>query len=634
MNTTDNADISGKQSAQQAFETHQNQKNNQQSFLSALFMGNFRQELIQSLSSQPNRNREEFRVFYTTMKHWLRSVDSDEIDRTGKIPAAIHESLVALGAFGMQIDPAFGGLGLSQIEYNMIMKLIASRDVNLTALISAHQTIALVLQNFGTEDQKKQYVPRLAKGAMAAFALSENDAGADPSKISASVQELPDGDGYMLNGEKVWTPNANASAFFVVIAKHDTAGERSAFIVDANSDGVEIAHSNQFMGMRALDNCVIRFTNVQIPSENLLWEKGKGSALAQITENYGRMALPACAAGSAKTCLEIARSWAAERKQWGRYLGHHESIAHKIANIAGYTFAMDAVADLAAKMTDNEPDIRMETAIAKLYNTEAVWGIIDDTLQIRSGRGYETAESQKNRGEQPVPVERLMRDWRISTIVHGSSEMMRVSIASEVLGKHYQKTSLLFDRKTSRKSKFAALPGFLTYYLQWYAKLALSVSIFPKYRSFGRLAKHVRFVERTSRKLARHTFHGVLRYGNRLEKRQAFLGRLVDIAAELFAITAVTHRAHQEFLQGNRNAANIADIFCRQSRRRIDLLFHELWKDNDRVNYKLGRQVLDKQFTWLEVGSAGVTCRDKTSKKNIQEEDPVVAEIMTSVFLN
>ena len=577
---------------------------NKPGFLRELFLGRLRMDLLFPFPEPKGIDRPEFQAFYTQLEALLREVDADEIDRKGKIPRDVIRKLAALGAFGMKIERKYGGLGLTQSEYNQVMKLLGSRDGNITALLSAHQSIGVPqpLALFGSDAQKEKYLPRIAKGAVSAFALTEPEVGSDPAKLAATVSESEDGEAFILNGEKLWCTNGTIAELLVVMARHAEDRAISAFVVEADWPGVEIVHHSRFMGLKALENAKIRFSNVRIPKENLIWKRGQGLKLALITLNTGRLALPATTTGTAKACLQICRQWANQRVQWGQPIGRHEAVTHKIADMAAHTFAMEAISDLATAMAEKGMDIRLEAAIAKLYNTEALWLIVDDTMQIRGGRGYETADSLRGRGEPGIPVERMMRDARINQIFEGSSEIMRLFIAREAVDKHLQISGGLLDPHNSLKTRLGLLPKIAWFYLRWYPPLWLGWSHWPRYGQFRRLAPQVRYIDRATRKLARQIFRGMLRHGPGLEKRQAFLGRIVDIGAELFAMAATVSKARKVFKEGDRNAVNLAILFCQGARRRIEANFKALWTNDDRAAYKIGRQVLDRQFTWLEQG--------------------------------
>jgi hypothetical protein len=385
-----------------------------------------------------------------------------------------------------------------------------------------------------------------------------------------------------------------------------TTGKKiTAFIVEREWPGVEVVQRLHFMGLKGIENGVIRFTNVKVPVENIIWGEGKGLKLALVTLNTGRLTLPASCVAGAKRCLEIVRKWGNERVQWGQPVGKHDAIAQKIGRMAADTFAMEAVSDLASLMADKGGyDIRLEAAIAKMWNTEIGWRIVDETLQIKGGRGYETADSLRSRGERPEPVERMVRDFRINLIFEGSSEIMRLFIAREAVDTHLKVAGALIDPKSSGKEKFQALLKSAGFYGLWYPKLWIPFLGWFGYGEFGALAKHMRFVERSSRKLARTLFHCMVRFGPKLEKRQAVLGRLVEIGAELLAISATCARAH---LMTRRNPSDpgpmeLADVFSQQARRRVETRFHEVWSNEDVATYATARRVLDDKYLWLEAG--------------------------------
>lgn len=442
------------------------------SFLKELFMGRFDYKLIHPFPNMKGMNDPEFLDLLEDYKNFLiNEVDSDKIDREGKIPQHIIEALKHMGMFGLKIPKEYGGRGLTQGEYNEILRVTATKDANIVALLSAHQSIGVPqpLMMFGTFQQKRKYLPWIARGAISAFALTEPDVGSDPAKLSTHV--VDHGDYYVLNGEKLWCTNGTIADVIVVMARHEEDESISAFIVEMKWPGVKVENRCHFMGLRALENGVLSFHNVRVPKENLLGQKGKGLKLALITLNTGRLSLPYAIAGVSKKCLEIAREWCREREQWGKPIYKHEAIATKIADLAANTFAMESIANLATALYDNNRDIRLEAAVAKLFCTETGWRGLDDLLQMRGGRGYETADSLRLRGESPIAIERAFRDFRINRIFEGTSEIMHLFIAREAVDKHLQVAGPLLNKKTPVSKKLMHLPKVIFFYFFWYLSL-------------------------------------------------------------------------------------------------------------------------------------------------------------------
>ncbi len=584
----------------------------QPSFMRELFLGDLRLDLIHPFPL-PGPERPEFAAFYTELKRFLKEeVDPVEIDATGEYPAHLLDGLRRMGAFGMKIPKEYGGLGFTHSEYQHVMQLLGSYDGSVVALLSAHQSIGVPqpVKLFGSDYLKKTYLPRCAKGDISAFALTEPQVGSDPARVATTAEKTPEGDAYTLNGRKLWCTNGTLAKLLVVMAVDPKTRKISAFVVETAWPGVKVEHRSRFMGLRALSNAVISFTSVRVPAENLIGKEGKGLKIALTTLNDGRLSIPNGSVGTAKACVEICRTWANERVQWGRPIGRHEAITHKISTMAANTYAMESIARLTTAMADRGGyDIRLEAAASKEWNSARCWEIVDETMQVRGGRGYETERSLEERGETPIGVERMMRDYRINKIFEGSSEIMHLFMAREMVDKHLQVAGAMADPDKTAGEKMAALPKMAGFYAWWYPSRWLGWGRWPRYSEFGRLATHLRFVERSGRKLARASFHGMLRYQARLQNKQAFLFRLVDVANELFAMAASVTRA-EALVRANapeaREAAALADLFCRLSRRRVHHLFDELWNNDDDLRYRAGIDVLKGRHEWLEKGTMGV----------------------------
>lgn len=577
------------------------------SFGKELFMGRLNLDLIHPHPQPTPEEKAKGEAFLARLEAFLRTVDPLEIERNGRIPDEVIAGLAGVGAFGMNIDERYGGVGLSQVYYNRALILAGSVHAALSTLLSAHQSIGVPkpLKYFGTEEQKNTYLPRVAAGEVSAFLLTEPDVGSDPARMSTTAIPTPDGQEYILNGTKLWITNGTIARIMVVMARvPPSEGHRggiTAFVLEADSPGVIIAKRNEFMGLRGIENAVIVLENVHVPAENMIGQEGRGLKIALTTLNTGRLSIPATAAGAGRYALKAAREFSRDRVQWGKPIGQHDAIAQKLAFIAATSFAIEAVAELGGALADQEQnDIRIEAAVAKLWCTEMAWQVVDAMIQVLGGRGYETAQSLAERGEKPVPAEQMLRDLRVSRIFEGSSEIMRLFIAREAVDQHLKVAGALAEMDSSAVAKARDALKAANFYARWLPKLNVGPGQNPtSYSEFGRLGQHLRFVERSSRRLARSTFYGMMRYQARLEQRQSYLFRLVDIGAELFAMSAAVVRAR---MLGTREAEELADLFCRQARARVQGLFHGLWHNEDDRSYRTAQRTLDGRYQFLEEG--------------------------------
>jgi hypothetical protein len=352
--------------------------------------------------------------------------------------------------------------------------LAGSANPAMGALLSAHQSIGVPqpLKLAGTEEQKQRFLPRLAGGEISAFYLTEPDVGSDPARMSATAEPLPDGSGYRLNGVKLWATNGTVATLLVVMARvprsEGRRGGITAFVVEGDSPGITVERRNQFLGLRGLENSVTRFHDVFVPVDNRIGEEGQGFRIALTTLNTGRLSLPASCVGAAKWCLAVAREWSRERVQMGRPIGEHEAISKKIAYIAASAYGLEAMLDMSCLLADDDRnDIRIESAIAKLYASELAWQVADELMQIRGGRGYETADSLKARGERPIAAEQLLRDLRINRIFEGATEIMHLLIAREAVDVHLSVAGDIIDPKAGAGRKARAFVRATGFYARW-----------------------------------------------------------------------------------------------------------------------------------------------------------------------
>jgi alkylation response protein AidB-like acyl-CoA dehydrogenase len=584
----------------------------QPSFGKELFLGNLRLDLIHPQPAPDPAGTAKAQAFHARLRAFLTEhVDPLQIERDARIPDEVLQGLKDLGALGMKIPEEYGGLGLSQVAYNQALALAGTWHSSLATLLSAHQSIGLPqpLRAFGSEAQKREWLPKVARTHVSAFLLTEPDVGSDPARMTTAAVSTEDGTGYRITGTKLWATNGAIADVVVVMAvvpeQQGHKGGITAFICPADAEGVTVEARNAFMGLRGIENSVTRFDDVLVPAENVIGGEGKGLKIALATLNTGRLSLPAICAATTKHALKIAREWAAERRQWGRPIGEHDPVAQHLAFIAGTAFGLEAVVDVSSRLADDQRnDVRIEAALAKLYGSELGWQAVDAMIQVRGGRGYETAASLAARGEKPVPAEQLLRDMRINRIFEGSTEIMHLLIAREAVDQHLQAAGGVLDPQAPVADKLRDAVKAGGFYASWFPKLAVGDGLKPgAFAEFGSLAPHVRYVERASRKLARSTFYLMGRHQAGLEHKGHLLGRIVDLGAELYAIACACVHAQtiaREHPERGEGAAELAGLFAQQARRRADVLFHELWANDDDAQRSAAGKVLAGRYTWFE----------------------------------
>lgn len=586
------------------------------SFVAHLFMGRWRPGKIAPLTEVDADEKVRADRFLAELAAFLQAkVDGDLIDRTGEIPDEVMAGLARLGCYGIKVPRSYGGLGFSQTTYGRACQLIASHCTNTFAHLSIHQSVGVPqpLMLFGTEEQKRKFLPRVAAGEISAFALTEAGVGSDPARMTTQATPTEDGEGFLINGEKLWCSNGTRAGLLIVAAQTPPRivdgkprTQITTFVVEAKAPGVTVVHRSQFMGHRAIYNGVMRFTNVRVPRANIVGGEGRGLKVALTTLNAGRLSIPAASIGVAKRCLQVAREWGKVRIQWGVPIGEHAAVAEKIRRIAAHAFAMEAMLTTTSRIVDRDKkaDIRLEAAMCKMWGTEKAWMCLDDLMQIRGGRGYETEQSLIARGEKPYPVERLMRDNRVTTIFEGSSEIMRLFIMREALDPHLKVAGIALNSERPWGERIRSALNAAGFYLFWYPRQWLPFGGSAPAGMHPRLAGHLGQVASLSRRMARTLFHQMVIHGVKLEKRQVQLARLADIGTDLFAIAAACVYA-QKLLQDGEPAEKIlalVDDFRAQALLRVEQNFHGVGHNADQHGYALAQQVLAGEHQWIERG--------------------------------
>lgn len=560
------------------------------SFMASMFMGDLDMTLAYPFPEQSEIDRKEGDEIIEKFEAWAKdNLDGDAIDKAQEIPPHVWKGIAELGLFGIKIPKEYGGLGLSQTNYVRILGAVARYCGSTAATLSAHQSIGVPqpLKLFGTVEQKKKWLPRIAKGELSAFALTEPGAGSDPASMVTEAVKQEDGS-WVINGEKLWCTNGTLADLYVVMARTTSSNGRkgiTAFVVEGRSEGLEVVHRCRFLGIRAIENGLIRFRNVKVPAENVILGEGKGLKLALTTLNDGRLGIPAVAAFVSRDVSDFSASWAKSRAQWGKAVGSHEAGAQKLAEIASLTYAMETLALYGAALSDkHDVDIRMEAATAKMWNSERSWEVADTAFQLRGGRGFETDRSVDGRGEVGFPMERVLRDTRINRIVEGTTDIMHLFIAREALDGHLRNAGGLFKKGASLWDKLKVVGKCALIYPTWYLKAWVGSLMSPFLNYDGELRDQLEWIESEVRRLGRTLFHQMVLKGPKLEMRQLILARLVDIGAELAVMSLVAARLQTEIDRKDAKSSTnmiVMRYFFASRRQYVERLFNDVWSNAD-----------------------------------------------------
>ena len=589
-------------------------------FLAGLFEANVRWDLFTSIGLPETSS--SARKFIEQFKAAIIPLDPELVDSEGELPEPVLKALADLGAFGIKIPTRFGGQEFTQSEYQKVATLCSSVDASLTVLLSAAQSIGVPepLRLFGTEEQKAKYLPRLARGEISGFALTEKPVGCDIAKVetyAVRVTEHGKTVGYRLTGEKFFITNSAKqdgeflASLLVVIARivdrpeelQDPHAQKryGAFIVETQWPGCSVTRL-RFEGVRGIYNGAPIFTNVSVPIENRLGSEDDGLRIALATLTVGRLTLPAACLGGLKQCLSIMRWWGRTRIQWNKPIGEHNLIGAKLCRAAAYTLALEAVMAFCGAWANRKGDLRLESAAAKIIGSEWYWEVVNDLFQVRGGRGFMTVESQRQSGEFAVPVMRMLRDARINLVWEGTSEILRIWMAREALSPYIGK-GIAFLQGTSSQRAAAAL-----YYTRMVFRSSLpSLHLGPGSNVFGKdFERWVRFIEASSRSVTRATLAATLRHRQSLHHKQLLLQHLVNDSLRLFPMAATLWFSSQPEMRTKPGIRELAAYFCRDMEAQLYPASSPTGRvcgnQMDTTVYNLAKNIMQGHYAWLEEG--------------------------------
>jgi alkylation response protein AidB-like acyl-CoA dehydrogenase len=599
------------------------------SFMAGLFAGGPDFSLL-LMPDEPPEQKAAWEAFRPKLETFLIThVDPDEIERTAKIPDSVIKGLFALGAFGMKIPKQYGGLGFSHTNYGRALMLIAGWNNSLALTVAVPQSIgiAMPLLLFGSEEQRRRYLPLVAREAVSAFALTEPITGSDAANIRTEAVLDADGSTFVVNGEKLWCTNAPIARYVTLIARVPAkraqrdgrttwipvpggAGAddsvHTAFILDMETPGVRVRQRCQFEGCRGIENAHMTFQDVRIPAADLIGEVGRGLKYALTILNVGRaVSIPAICLGMAKQAWRPTLDRANTRFTFQKPIGERQTQRMRVGRMAAQLFAMEALAALVWRMADRQGyDVRIEAALAKICCSENTIQFLKDAQTLFGGMGYETADSKRARGEPAFGIEQLVRDAEMYRIGEGATDILRPFVAREALGTHLEQARAYFDERLTGLRRFVEIGRLLTFYVPWYLKQWT-----PKPLPAGSVFRHprvrpkLRFVERASRRLARATLYAMARYRQALRDDQGRQNRIESIGEDLLVVAAAALYAEaRERAAGHGESWDLAEEVFKEAKPRVERRIRELIRNDDARVTDVGAKALKGVYPALSEG--------------------------------
>lgn len=542
------------------------------SFVKQLFQGRLDSGLVFPFPEPKDEEKRRADLFVEQVKAFVaEKIDARAIDRNSSIPQEVIEGLGELGLLSLTIPEEYGGKGLSQYAYCKAMEVVAGKCAATALFINAHQSVGLkALLLFGTEEQKREWLPKLSKGrALAAFSLTEKNAGSDAAGIETLAVYDPAKRSYKISGRKQWTTNGSIAGILTVMAKTD--GKVTAFIVTPDMPGFSVLDKAlEKVGMRGSTTSNLLFENVEVPEKNILGPKGGGLKVCLTVLDYGRTTFGATCTGAAKEAVRLATEHAKTRFQFKRPLASFELVKEKLALMHAKLYAMESTTLLTAGLLDaGVEDIMMESAILKVFTSDSLWEILYDAMQIYGGRSFFT----------DTPLERMMRDARLNMIGEGSNEVLRAFIGAVGL------------REAGYELKEMQEGYHVGSLLKKAAGLLLTPQVKVKRADLQTEAKLLSFA---MKKFSRAVVKALYRYREEVVEKQLVLNRIATAAISLYTSFAVLSRLEK----GNGSAADLerGKLYILLALRKLDQALDHLFDP------------LDPLVTQVSDQAAGIAC--------------------------
>ncbi len=564
-------------------------------FAKGLFQGHFVSDWVMPYPRIASSEQPEIDRTLAELRDFLdKNLDPAEIDRIADIPRSVIDGLGRVGVLGATAPKEIGGHGFSQLANCKILEEIGTRCASTSVFVNAHHSIGIrALLLFGTDEQKRRWLPKLVTGEqLAAFALTEPEAGSDAGNVQMTATPSADGSHFVLNGEKRYITNAAIAQVLTVMARTPVPGSDktaiTAFLVTPDMPGFNMIEGRMpKLGIRGTATARFELRDVKVPKENVLGKLGKGLKVALTVLDFGRTTFGACCTGSAKTCLKLAVEHANTRKQFNKTLGNFHLVKKKIAKMAADAYAMEAMTTMTAGFIDRGlEDYMMETAMLKVFTTERLWEIINETFQIHGGSAY----------FNDSPLERMLRDARINQIGEGSNEVLTSFVALVGMRgpgmefKEIYDTMLKPTREGGIGKAWTAGMNRLGASIRTPDVPVQSEQLKSRAGQLGRLIWRFNFAVNKS----------LIAYREPILDMQLVQERIANTAMDLFASTCVLSRWESELQSARRNGQSApsehkaADLFLRQSFRRIRGFLDGLSQNDDKAVLDTADSVLGK----------------------------------------